>query len=273
MSLFSYLKPPVPRINEDVSPLYMILVPHDNMAGVDFGMVNAASVLEATNYDWQFERDIMKRVARHIDVLQLAFTCKHASYHIEWKKVRKHIHTPTFIHNHIFNTIITTPAAATALRCYVYGDPSLRAYGKDRRLNRITATILAAYVGRPSVALLIKPREIDMNITAFAALSPIAKGEWLPSENTFHQTPLFWPRVLGPVNVPLQLAWWFTLAYASFKKDYVIPRLFKQCHQGIVWKVLSDRRAFHDNVHIDKMIREKMTSAARKKYVERIGLC
>jgi hypothetical protein len=211
---FCALRRPQAAFPAQVSPLYALFVPHGSDSELDADLARHVMTLRAyTMWSrcWYRHPAEAENAGRMIDLMQLALTCRHAYDNIKVKKLRRWL------------KVYAEQVASDLLHVFYYGkavselvSPFTNEYGAKTDeakmvVSKTKAAVLAAFLGRPNVAALVRPPGLQLNATAIHLLylrSPRSKDL---DATHFLTNPLFWPLHPTPAVRPpkhLQYYWW-----------------------------------------------------------------
>lgn len=244
------VKPRRPPFPENASPLYAFFVPNGAPAN---GLEEALGREYMTTFDEHFymnseeSQHAREEAGRMIDLLMLARTCRHAfaNIKVDWLRYQLKWRWSCFQHNTFTNTFMYGDKVNTVLWPYTYerqfarSNRGITSSAHELALTAKTrAAILAAFLGRPRVADLVRPPSLVLNSDAIALLGEASPRCLELDGEHFVRHPLIW--VEGAhVRHPkyLQYYWWLVLTY-RFKVPGMGPAYLRACATEAGLKIL-----------------------------------
>jgi hypothetical protein len=211
---FCALRRPRASFPAQVSPLYALFVPHYSDSELDADLARHVMTLRKfTTWSSWWYRDPAEaeNAGRMIDMMQLALTCRHAYDNIKVEKLRRWLKEyAKQVAAELCHVFYYAKTASDLVAPYTN---IWMAQTEEAKMVvfKTNAAVLAAFLGRPSVAALVRPPGLQLNATASHLLylrSPQCRD--LEAAH-FSSNPLFWPLHPSPtVRVPkhLQYYWW-----------------------------------------------------------------
>ncbi len=193
-----YLQPTLPVLDATISPLYYVLVPHENPHGLDVAMVLDVAVhLEIDSAKWNCDATACEEIGRWIDTMQLALTCKHASRYINVSLVRDNMRKTFHIAHHTLMQIMSI----IPMMLGMFDARSRMGYNgrqapeiSERWGRRVYAATVSAFVGRENVSRLVAPRDLILNVKLVRFLAPGAgpRKQDYPTYSSLREEPFIW---------------------------------------------------------------------------------